>query len=194
MNEILNRYRSEFSRALRNRQYERTPSGVLFPRQGVFLGGVFRTLINGEDEQIDSNVMLLGGLDDIIKVYFDQAAQRTAFFIAPFSNNVTPTDDLTNLTIVSTLGEFIHYTEANRQSWVNDAPAAQSVSNAATPAVFTADGTAGTVWGAWLTTSATKSSTASQLPVAASKFGGSRVLQPGDKLSIQYTFTAADGT
>jgi len=194
MNKLLMQHRTELARALRNHHVERADNGLYFPKQGLFVGGVFRTWVNGKDEQVDPNVMMLAGLTDILAVYFDQAAARTAFFIAPFSNNVTPTNDLTNLTIVSTLGEFVHYSEANRQSWAKDDAAAQAISNHTTPATFTADATAGTVWGAWLTTSATKSSTSSQLPVCATKFAGARVLQENDQLSIEYTITAADGS
>lgn len=192
MNDILQKMRPEILRALDSHKYERTSRGIYMPAANVHFGGVFRTWVNDRDEQIDPNVVMLAGLSAMLRAFFAQAAQYTAFYIVPFSNNATPTDDMDASTI-QTLGEFTHYTEAQRQLWAKDAEANQTIANAAAPATFTADATAGTVWGAWITTASTKSSTSTQLPAAASKFGGARVLQQNDKLSIEYAFTAADG-
>lgn len=188
----LMRYRTEVSRALANHHYEIASHGVLFPRSGLFIGGAFVTRLNGEDERIDANVVLYDGIDDILKVYFKQSAQRTAFYVAPFSNAVDPPPDLKAAQFPATMGEFTHYTEATRPVWTAGDVASQSVGNAAAPARFTSDATGGNVWGAALTTASAKSST-SGLMVCCARFGAVRALQnAGDKLDIEYTFVGTD--
>jgi hypothetical protein len=187
-------HRAELSRALRNHHFERTDDGrLLFPRAGLVAAGAFRTWVNGADEQIDSNILVLTGLDDILKVYFAQSAQRTAFYIAPFSGNVAPVNTLDAATFPATQTEFINYTEATRPVWAKDAEATQNIANATTPARFTADTGGGTVWGAAMTTASAKSAITGLL-VCCAQFAASRVLQATDKLDIEYAITAADGT
>lgn len=189
------KHRAELSRALANHHYERMPDGGLFfPRAGAIATGVFRTWLNGSDERIDPNMMMLVGLDDILKVYFQQSAQRTAFYIAPFSDNETPSNALTAATFPATLTEFINYAESARPVWDDaDAVASQTAANTTTPARFTIGSGGGTVWGAALTTASAKSAT-SGLLVCASKFAAARTMLEGDKLDIEYAITAADGS
>lgn len=190
----LQRHRTELNRAIQNFHYERTPSGVYIEKAGIFLGGVFRTWVNGRDEQVDPNVVLYDGIDDILKVYFAQAAQRTAFYVVPFSNDVDPPPDLKATDFPATMGEFTHYTETTRPVWAKGAVSGQSISNTATPAQFTSDATGGTVWGAALTTASGKQAT-SGLMVCCARFSRQRDLAgTGDKLSIEYAFVGRDGT
>lgn len=187
-------HRAELSRALRNRRFERMDDGrLLFPEAGLIAAGVFRTWVNGAGEQIDPNILVLTGLDDILNVYFAQSSQRTAFYIAPFSGNVDPAPTLTAATFTATQTEFTNYTESTRVLWDKDAEATQSIANAGTPARFTAGSGGGTVWGAAMGTASAKSAT-SGLLVCCAKFSASRVLQTGDKLDIEYAITAADGS
>jgi hypothetical protein len=152
---------------------------------------VFTTRVNGADERIDANLLTLAGLSDILRVYWAQSAQRTAFYIAPFADNVDPANTLTAATFNATLTEFINYDETARPAWAKDAEANQSIANATTPARFTISTGGGTVWGAALSTVATKSS-GSGLIVPCSKFAAARVLLAADKLDIEYAITAAD--
>lgn len=194
MNQLmLQKHSNDFARALRNHRYERTPEGIYFPEQKALVTGVFRTRINGGPEQVDANVMLYAGLDDILKVYFKNSAQRTAFYVAPFSGNVEPAQTLTAATFPGTQTEFTNYDESARPSWASDAEASQAVANATTPALFTCSSGGGTVWGAGLTTVATKSNTGG-LMVCCAKFAAARTLLEGDKLSIEYAIAAADGS
>lgn len=193
MLDSLMRHRSELARALRNHRYETMDDGrVLFPAQGVVVGGVFRTRVNGGDEQIDPNVLALAGLSNILAVYFDQAAQTAAHYIAPFSENEEPANTLTAANFNSTLTEFTNYTQSTRPTWAKDDEASQSIANAGTPARFTMDTGGGTIWGAALMTASAKSST-SGLLVCCAKFAVGRVLLAGDNLDIEYEITAADG-
>lgn len=193
MLDTLMRNRNELARALRNHHYEAMDDGrVLFPRQGLIAAGVFRTWVNGGDERVDSNVLTLAGLSNILSVYFAQGSQAAAFYVAPFSDNEEPANTLTAATFASTLTEFTNYTQSTRPTWAKDAEASQSIGNATTPARFTIDAGGGTVWGASLITASAKSSTGGLL-VPCSKFAAARVLLEGDNLDIEYTITAEDG-
>lgn len=188
----LMRYRGELERALRNHHYERSPTGVLFPRSGIVMSGVFRTRVNGGDEQIDPNIVLYDGIDDILAVYFARSAQRTGFFIAPFSNDLDPPPDLKAADFPTVMGEFTHYTEVARPAWTNGVVANQSVSNTASPARFSSDATGGTIWGAALTTASAKSATQGVM-VCCARFDMARQLQSAtDKLDIEYEFVGKD--
>lgn len=194
MLDTLMRHRGELARALRNHHYENLPDGrVLFPQQGLIAAGVFRTRVNGGDERIDPNVLALAGLSNILSVYFAQASQAAAFYVAPFSDNETPANTLTAANFTATLTEFTNYTQTARPTWAKDAEASQSIANATTPARFTIDTGGGTVWGAALMTASAKSST-SGLLVCCAKFGAARVLLEGDNLDIEYAITAEDGS
>lgn len=187
------KHRAEFARALRNFNFERTASGgVLFPRQGLIVAGVFSAAVDGGPKLIFPNTFVNEGLDDVLNVYFHGSAQRTAFYIAPFTNNVTPAAGLTAATFTATQGEFTNYTEATRVSWVEAAASGQSISNTASPARFTIGTGGGTVWGAGLISAAAKSATTGVLP-AAGKFGDDALsLTAGSKLDVEYAIDAQD--
>lgn len=194
MLDTLMRHRGELARTLRNHHYENLPDGrVLFPRQGLVMAGVFRPRVNCANESIEPNVLTLTGLSSILSVFFAQAAQAAAFYIAPFSDNETPANTLTAANFTATLTEFTNYTQSARPTWAKDAEASQSIANATTPARFTIDTGGGTVWGAALMTASAKSSTAGLL-VCCAKFGAARVLLEGDNLDIEYAITAEDGS
>lgn len=183
-------HRAELGRALRSFRFERTDDGrCYFPKAKIFVGGSFRHSVNGLDVRIDPNLVVAEGIDDILNVYFHGSAQRTAFYIAPFSGNVDPTDGLTAATFTATQTEFTNYTQSTRVVWNEAASASQSVSNTANPALFTIGSGGGTIWGVGLMTASVKSATTGVL-VACTKFSAARSdLLEADKLSIEYTIT-----
>lgn len=187
------RHRAEFARALRNYNFERTTDGrVLFPRQGLFIAGVFSARVDGGPRDVFPNTFVNEGLDDVLQVYFHGTSQRTGFFIAPFSNNVTPAAGLTAATFAATQGEFTNYTESTRVAWVEAAASGQSISNSASPARFTIGTGGGTVWGAGMLSASAKSATTGVLP-AAGKFGDEALtLTAGSKLDVEYAIDAQD--
>ena len=83
----------------------------------------------------------------------------------------------------------ITYSESVRQTLTLGTPAAGSVSNTASKATFSINGTT-TIFGAFLTTSNTKSGTAGTL-YGVVDFGSSRAVISGDTLEITVTLTAA---
>jgi hypothetical protein len=192
MSNLLKAYRAEIGRALANFRFERTDDGRIYlPDQKAYIGGVFEHSVNGGDRAIDANLMMFASLDDILNVYFKVSAQRTAFYLMPFSANANPTQDLLSSTFNSALTEFVNYTQSARPAWTPGTEASQSVDNSGAPATFTIASGGGTVWGAAMTTSSTKGGSGGLL-ICASKFTAARNLLATDVLSLQYTLTASD--
>lgn len=178
---------AEFARALRNFRYERTRSGLWFPAQKIALGGVFEHQIDNGPWLADHNAYALEGLDAMMSCWFNNGSVPTAFYIALFTNAVTPASSLKAADFTATLSEFTGYTESTRQAWTpNGNASAQTMSNSDDPAVFTGGSTAATIRGAGLLTSAIKGDTTGVL-VAAARFAADNPLNPGGTLKIKYT-------
>lgn len=188
MSTDLIRHRREFARAVANHKYEQTESGLYFPEQRAFAGGMLATTVNGEDLRVDANTFTTEGLNYLLTAGVKNGAAAAAFYLAPFSGNVTPTASLTAATFDSTQTEFTNYTEAGRPEFVDGAVASGSLSNSASRAEITADTGGGNVWGAGLLSIATKSSTSGTL-LACAKFASVRALLETDVLAFQYTLT-----
>ncbi len=188
--QMLPKFKSEFARALRNFQYERTDLGVVFPKQKLVIGGVFSASVDGGPMIVGNNTLALQCLDSMLSVYFDNQAAPVAFYVAPFTNNIAPTSALTAATFTATQGEYTGYTQAARTAWTpNGASSGQTVSNSASPALFTVGASAATVAGAGLLTASAKGATTGVL-VAAALFATPNALNPGSSLSIQYSLAA----
>ncbi|GAA0721285.1 hypothetical protein [Dokdonella soli] len=197
MFESLLAHRDEFARALRNFQFEPTDDGrVLFPQQGVFVGGVFTHNVNGADIRMDPNLIVNQGLNDLLGVYFANSTNRVTFYIAPYSNNVVPVATLTGTggTAFATVqGETTNYTQATRPTWTQAGASSQTIGNDASPAQFTigTGGIAAIYGAALLTGTGVKADAASTVLVACSAFASARLnLLAADTLSIQYDITA----
>ncbi len=177
-------------RALKHRNYEIVDGGTIFmPSQALMIAGRYRHWHNGQDERIDDNLIVDEGLNLMLDVNFNDAAQVTAWYIALYSGNVAPVNtwDAANFTANST--EATNYTQSTRVAWTsNGASAGGVVSNSTSPAVFTAGSGGVTIWGAGLLSVATKSATTGKLQSAA-QFGASRPLLAGDNLTIDYQVT-----
>lgn len=186
----------ELARAIRNRRYEHTEDGrVLFPDQQLFVGGVFRTDVNGKDVRILPNVFTKEGLIYVLSTSFQGKAQTTAFYLAPFLGDVAPDGNaLTGANFAATQSEFTAYDEATRVPWVlpTDPITAASLDNSASVATFSINADNSTVWGFALLTAAAKSAVTGKC-IACFKDATARDnLRNGDKLNIQYAITAAD--
>lgn len=182
------RHRRELARAVANHKYEVSPDGLFMPTMNAFVGGMLATSLNGADLQIDPNTYTTEGLNYLLTTGVKNGSPSAAFYLAPFSGNVTPSASLTASTFTATQTEFTNYDEAARPEFVDGAVSAGSVSNSASRAEITASASGGTVWGAGLLSVATKSATTGVL-LACAKFASSRVLAETDILAFQYTLT-----
>lgn len=188
---ILEKLKADFVRALRQFHYERTDGGVFFPRQKFTLGGVFSVSQDGGPWVPSHNTVALEGLDSILTCWFNNTAPYTALYIAPFTNNTTPSSSLTAATFAATQGEYTGYTQTTRVQWVpNGASSGQTVSNSNAPAQFTVGTSAATVAGAGLIANASAKSATTGVLAAAALFTTPNSLNPGSTLSIQYSISA----
>jgi hypothetical protein len=135
--------------------------------------------------------MALEGLDAIYSTYFNNGSPPTALYIAPFTSNVTPSSSITAATFTAALGEYTGYTQTTRVQWTPDGNSvAQTVSNTASPAVFTIGASAVTITGAAVIASASAKGATTGKVIAAALFGAANSLNPGSTLKIQYSLGA----
>jgi hypothetical protein len=186
------RHRSEFARAIRNRQFEITPAGVVFPRQGAFIGGAYDVEHRREGDVIgrdlSPNLIVTEGLNHVWDALVHGGTQYTTWYVALFEGNVTPGATLTAATFTSTTTECTAYDESTRVAYVEGAPSAGAIDNSASRAVFTMNATK-TIYGGALLTASAKSATTGVL-LGAAKFSASRAVLAADQLSVKYSLSA----
>lgn len=189
-------------RAIRNHRFEPTESGGIYiPGARASIGGVFRHALCPAGSvtfgpwAVDPNRVVGEGLNDLLNVYFTGSAAPAAFYLAPFSGNVTPAAGWTAATFPATATEFTGYTASSRLPWTPAASTAQSVGNTAALAASTLTFAAGgpyNLYGNALLTASAKGATTGKL-VAATRFATPRTnMAAGDKLALEYVFTAKD--
>jgi len=195
---ILQTHRAEFLRAIENFHFERAGAGLYFPKQKVHIGGIFECEVRDPDgellapRQIAPNLVVDQALNDILGVYLVGGAQTTAFYIAPFSGNVSPAAGWTGANFASNATEYVNYSESGRQPWTPGSVASKSVDNTGSPAVFTITSGPATLRGAGVLSSATRSGTSGIL-VAATRFPTDITGIPtASTAGIKYTFQASD--
>lgn len=164
---------------------------------GFKVGGVFsiEQVRDGEViySEVSPNIVVNAGLDYILDAALSAGTRPATFYLGIYKNNYTPqaTNVMSTFTGAGVANEVVtEINEAARQAWVEAGVSARTITNSASPAVFTANGTVA-VYGAFLTTDSTKGGTAGTL-IAASKFATVRNLVATDVLNITYTLTIAD--
>lgn len=186
------RHKNEFLRDLANFRYERSPAGIRF-RNGIIIGGVFRYSRGDEPMRVAINTATNEGLDDVLKVYMKQGAQRTAFYFVPYSNDVAPDETITAANFNTTLAEFTNYTAGSRQVWTGSDVANQSVDNTAAPAQLVIGTGGGVIRGCGLSTAQAKGATTGVMPFVAPFDDGDATMNAGSKLNLEYTLGATSG-
>lgn len=136
------------------------------------------------------NGATLEGLTHILATEFGGGAQITTWYIAPINNadfEELSEDD----TAASHAGwtEFADYSQATRQEWVEGTPAGGILASQ-TVASFTITAP-GTLRGAFLASSSTKSGTAGVLWATGELAGEPEAVSIGQVVQIRYTIIAA---
>lgn len=184
---------NELARALRNHRYETTEDGrVFFPKQALFVGGAFRTDVNGLDARLLPNLFPTEGLLYVLGTAFAGTAAAAGFYLAPFSGNVAPDATLTGANFTARQTEFTNYDEATRVAWTPVLDATPDVGNSASLATFTNNLDAATVWGYGLLTNQVKSATTGKLISCFKDTSPRDNLRVGDKLNVEYVISAID--
>jgi hypothetical protein len=170
--------------------YDKADSGLYLP---IKVGGVFQGQLIRKgrviDEWEDHNLVVNEGLNALLSVMFNGGTQIGTWYLGLFEGNYTPVSTITAATIVAASTENTTYTSGTRPEYVEAAPSGQSITNSANRASFVFNATK-TIFGAFLTSSATKSSTTGTL-FSAARFSSSKAVVADDELLLTYTFTAA---
>ena len=165
--------------------------------EGLRIGGVFTVEHVRAGKVIGSevipNIVTNQGLDYFLGTALSGVTQNASHYIGIYSNNYTPqaTDVMATFAGAGVANEITtQVDETARQAWVEPGVGAQTITNSASPAVFTANTTV-SAYGAFLSSDNGMAGTAGTL-VAASKFAAVRSLLNTDTLNVTYTINIAD--
>lgn len=138
------------------------------------------------------NLVPDAGIDFLIGAPFGDASPIANFYCGLFVNNYVPTSSTAPVDIPSGLGEFTQYSELARPEWNKVYDDDGTYTNDASPAVFTPTADA-TVYGSFIVSSSTKSST-SGLLLSVARFDTTKALTIGNaaRLKTSLTYTPAD--
>lgn len=173
--------------------FEKSDGGVLMPSSKLLVGGVFQGQIirDGKviDEFEDHNLVVNEGLNALLNIMFNGATQITTWYLGIFEGNYTPVATVTAATITSASTESTAYTSSTRPEYTEAAASSQSITNSASRASFVFNATK-TIYGAFLVSNSTKSSTSGTL-FSAARFSTAKAVDSGDELLLTYTFNAS---
>ena len=130
------------------------------------------------------------GINHMFNVEFKGATQVTSWYMSLFTNNYTPVVGDTAASFPATAGEATtQISEGTRQAFNPATSTAQSLTNSASKATFTA-ATTFTAYGAGVYSSAVKGG-ASGVQFCALKFPTAKPLEAGDPLLVTATINGA---
>jgi len=152
---------------------------------GVYKHAVFRKGVRITPWEVADNLVVTEGRTHLLSVGFNQGSQVTTWFGGLLGAATSPAAGWT----MTDITEFTNYDEAVRESYVEDTPAAGSVTNTTTMD-FTISVDSSTVYGAFLCSDNTKSGTSGTL-MSAALFANARVLYDDDVLKVTYTLNTA---
>lgn len=165
--------------------------------EAVKAGGYF-TIEHIRDGEViytedTKNIVVDEGLEHILDVALSNGSQNSAWYIGIFKNNYTPIAGNVAATfpLSGTANEIsTEIDETTRPAWTEAGVSSKTITNSASPAVFTAN-TSVSVYGAFLVSTNTIGGTSGVL-CAAAKFAAVRNLVSTDVLNVTYTLTIAD--
>ena len=159
---------------------------------GLRLKNTWECVCKGSDckekwRELNDNLIVTVGLNDLLDKYFKGSSYTAAWYIGLKSTGTALAAD--TMSSHSSWAVNATYSESVRQTLTLGTPSAGSVDNSASKATFSINGGT-TIFGAFLTSSNTKSGTAGTL-YGVVDFGSSRAVISGDTLEITVTLTAA---
>jgi hypothetical protein len=133
------------------------------------------------------NLVVNQGLNDMLSVYFNAGAQKTSWFMSLFQGNYAPVLTDTAATWSAAATECTGITSPTRPAYTPAAPAAQTITNSATPTSFTFNAN-NTLYGIALASSNVLGGTGGVL-FSEVAFAAPKTVQTGDQLLITYSLT-----
>lgn len=195
------RHMREIGRAIMFREYEHSAGGILFPRQGLQISGnwQFRSFdrLGREDwGYAGHNLIVDQGLNAILDIALGATAKPAGFYVALYSNGVSPAANWTAANFASTAGEITSntegYSQTTRPQWVPAAAASGAINNFASAAAFTIECTTSvTINGAALLSNNTKGGTSGSL-ISAIRLGAARTEYDGNTYTAEYEVLLSD--
>lgn len=160
----------------------------------VTLENIYEVECHGPDGQLKwreiiKNLVTTAGLNDILDKYLKGSTYTAAWYVG--LTDGTPTTDAGD-TMSSHAGwvEVQDYSESVRQTLTLGTVSGGSVSNTASKATFSINGTA-TIGGAFVVSNSTKGGTTGTLYGVGAFTGGDKSAGSGDSLTVTVTLTAA---
>lgn len=149
-----------------------------------------------EDWGFVHNIVTNQGINSALNVQLHGDTQITTWYIALSKTNTTPLSTHTYASPGYTEADGTDLDEAVRQAWVEAAASGQSITNAASPAVYTGDGTF-TSYGSSLVGGGTDPTVLANTAGggtlwASALFSSSKAMALDVQLQITYAFTGAD--
>lgn len=136
------------------------------------------------------NITTDQGLNHILDVYFHGTTPVSPWYVGLKGTNQVPASNWNAAGIGTKFTEATIYSQETRVEYNEAAASSKSTTNSANPAEFSINNS-GTIYGAFLASVATKSSTLGFL-YCISDFGTPRPVVNADTLRIVYTVSAAD--
>ena len=134
------KHAKDFRRFVADGDYEETDSGILI-HGAIMARGKYTHDVNGEDEQVDHNLVPAEGILHMLDVVLGATAKEAAWYLALYSGNATPASGWTAANFTGNATENVSVTEgfsgSVRPTWTPAAAAAGVVGNLASRAPFT---------------------------------------------------------
>lgn len=148
--------------------------------------------INGnvKDSWSVHNLVPTVGMNYILSTAFAGGAAASAWYIGLFSDNYTPLVTDTSATAAYSTNEYTGYTNATRGALTAGAITTGTWSNTAAPFDFTFN-TTGTIYGAFLSSTSTKTGATGTLASAA-RFSASKTAGSGEILRVTAGITLSN--
>ncbi len=141
-------------------------------------------------EDVIENIVVNAGLNHALDVTLSAGTQITTWYLGLIS----PSPSVAAADTMSSHGgwtEVTAYSEATRRTWTEAGPSSQSISNSASPAVFTVNADGTDIGGCFLTSVNTKGGSTGTLYAAGAFSAGNKSLDNLDTLTVTATFTNA---
>ena len=192
------KFAREFRRYLANKAYEVLDDGsVAFSQARARVHGEYFHDVNGEDLQVDSNLVPDQGLIYLLNVGLNNGTKLPAWYLALYSANYTPAVGLTAASFPATASEITSTTEgyagANRPTWTPATPTTPMIDNVASRASYTiVTASSLTVNGAALLSEQVRGAVTGTL-VSAGKFAAARTLYNTDVFNLGWRVQLSSG-